>query len=451
MVRPTRTMYWTAFAVCLALVGGLAGRLVLGQEKDQDRGGERRDRDRDRHDRDDRGKERGIRKVKHIVFIVKENRTFDNYFGTYPGADGAVTGQLSTGAVIPLAPAPDRTPHDIDHSYQAAVKAIDGGAMDQFDLISGGHDLLPYTQYTQNDIPAYFTYAHDFVLGDEFFSSLEGPSFPNHLYTVGAQSGGAINNPNTPRWGCDAKATSRVQVMDDDGDLGSVYPCFDFDTLADRLEQRGLTWKYYAPGQDQSGYIWSALDAIRHIRLTSLWTDHVVPTAQFVQDAQNGSLPAVSWVVTSAALSEHPPASVCLGENWTVDQINAVMQGPEWSSTAIFLTWDDFGGFYDHVAPPVVDRFGFGPRVPFLIISPWVKPGHLTHTTLEFSSVLKFIETRFDLAPLTERDRLANDLIGSFEFDHRPLDPVVLPPRSCNTSTAEVELDPTFHGGSVGR
>ena len=432
---------------CLAAIGSLFTYSVHAREKE--RGGDR-DREARRHS-EHHVRRKGMDKIKHIVFLVKENRTFDNYFGTYPGANGATSGKLSTGAVISLRHAPDMTPHDIDHSYQAAVKAIDGGAMDKFDLINGGNvkgDLLAYTQYNEGDIPNYFAYARNFVLADEFFSSLEGPSFPNHLYTVGAQSGGAINNPNTPRWGCDAKPASRVQVMDDDGDVSGVYPCFDFDTLADRLEDEGLSWKYYAPGQDQPGYIWSALDAIKHIRLTSLWTQHVVPTEQFSKDAQNGELPAVSWLVVGSGLSEHPPASVCMGENWTVEQLNALMRGPEWDSTAVFLTWDDFGGFYDHVAPPVVDNFGFGPRVPMLIISPWVKRGHITHTTLEFSSVLKFIEERFDLDPLTERDEDANDLIDSFDFGQRPLDPLILSTRKCPGAKAEILLDPAFHNGA---
>jgi phospholipase C len=174
----------------------------------------------------------------------------------------------------------------------------------------------------------------------------------------------------------------------------------------------------------------------------------VVPTEQFVQDAQNGELPAVSWLVTSVGLSEHPPASVCMGENWTVEQLNALMQGPEWDSTVVFLTWDDFGGFYDHVAPPVADNFGFGPRVPLLIISPWVKRAHITHNTLEFSSVLKFIEERFDLDPLTERDEDANDLIDSFDFDHRPLEPLILSTRQCSGAKADIKLDPKFHNGA---
>jgi len=399
----------------------------------------------------------GLGRIKHIVFLVKENRTFDNYFGTLEGVDGATSGTISTGEVIPLGPAPDMVRPDIGHSFQATVMAIDGGAMDRFDLIAGGGPCPPmnpsechaYTQYSEADLPNYFTYARSFVIADAFFSSLTGPSFPNHLYTVGAQSGHAINNPNSAGvWGCDSPPTATVQVMDDDGSISRAYPCFDFRTLADALEEKGLTWKYYAPGQGQSGYIWSALDAIAHIRLTDLWAQHVVPTAGFVQDALNGTLPAVSWVVVGSGLSEHPPASVCAGENWTVQQINAVMQGPDWKSTAVFLTWDDFGGFYDHVAPPAVDNFGFGPRVPLVIISPWVRSGYVDHTTLEFSSVLKFVEERFDIDPLTARDAQSNDLIEAFDFRQDPLDPLVLSTRTCpaGATTADFVLDPRYHG-----
>ena len=151
----------------------------------------------------------------------------------------------------------------------------------------------------------------------------------------------------------------------------------------------------------------------------------------------------------NAAQSEHPPASVCVGENWTVEQINAIMLGSNWESTAIFLTWDDFGGFYDHVSPPVVDNFGFGPRVPFLVISPWAKPGFIDHTALEFSSVLKFIEERFDLDALTARDQDAADLVDAFDFKHGPRAPVILQPRTCpgGASPAAIELDPRYHTG----
>ena len=376
----------------------------------------------------------GMEKIQQVVFIIKENRTFDNYFGTFPGADGATTGTISTGDVIQLGHTPDRTPRDISHSWNSALTAIDGGAMDQFDLIPGGNqngDYLAYTQLAESDIPNYFALARYFTLGDAMFSSLTGPSFPNHLYTIGAQSGGAINNPNQGGvWGCDSDDATTVQVMDDSGNITRQFPCFDFATLVDSLGYAGLTWKYYAPGPGQSGYIWSALDAIYHIRFSDLWQQNVVPPSQFIQDAQNGQLPSVSWVVVGNG-SEHPPGSSCVGENTTVRQVNAVMQGPQWGSTAIFITWDDFGGFYDHVPPPQVDNFGFGPRVPLLIVSPYAKPGNISHTVYEFSSLLTFVETRWNLGALTNRDYNANNLFDSFDFAQDPLAPLVLQERVC--------------------
>ncbi len=376
--------------------------------------------------------------IQHIVFIIRENRTFDNYFGTYPGAEGTTTGTLSNGQVINLAHTPDVTPCDPCHDYHCAREAIDGGKMDNFTPLSAckvNGVPISYSQLLQQDIPNYWTYAQQFVLADHMFSSLEGPSFPNHLYTVAAQSGGVINNPYSltngpPVWGCDADDTTRVEVMNAQGNTQRVFPCFDFQTLADSLQSANVSWKYYAPGYGQSGYIWSSLDAINHIRNTSLW-NNVLPDTQFAADAQSGQLPAVSWLVTSFMKSEHPPASTCRGENWTVQQINAVMQGPDWNSTAIFVTWDDFGGFYDHVPPPQLDIYGLGPRVPLLIISPYAKRGYLSHTQYEFSSFLKFVEERFHLAPLTARDRAANDMTDSFDFTQQPLPPLVLQTRNC--------------------
>jgi phospholipase C len=380
------------------------------------------------------GAQPGTSKIQHIILIIKENRTFDNYFGTFPGADGATQGKISTGQVIQLGHEPDRLPRDIGHSFQDAVLAIHGGAMDRFNLLPGATHKgrqLAYTQFIETDIPNYFAYARHFVLADAFFSSLTGPSFPNHLYMVAAQSGGAINNPKREMWGCDSRRDERVEIMKENGSITQEYPCFDFQTLADSLQARGITWKYYAPAAGESGYIWSALDAIAHIRLTSLWKNHVVPPGNLFKDALSGHLPAVSWVVMSFETSEHPPQSACVGENWTVEQLNAIMLGPDWNSTVVFLTWDDFGGFYDHVPPPVVDKLGFGPRVPLLIISPWVKSGYISHTTLEFSSILKFVEQRFGLNPLTQRDAKANSLLDSFDFNQSPLQPLILQTRPC--------------------
>jgi len=383
----------------------------------------------------------GLRsKIQHIVFIVKENRSFDNYFGTFPGADGATTAVISTGEEIELAHTPDRLPRDLGHEWEDTHLAMDGGKMDRFDLIAGGSvngDMLNMSQYRDVDIPNYWNYAEHFALADHTFASLAGPSFPNHLYTVAATSGGVFTNPNALAWGCDAASTVTVGVMDPDGNTSRAFPCFEYQTVADRLEAAAVPWRYYAPGRGQAGYIWSALDAIGHIRRTSLWADRVKSDAQFLADASNAALPGVSWVVPDFPVSDHPSragfgtASVCEGENWTVNHINAIMQGGNWPSTIIVLVWDDFGGFYDHVAPPGIDAYGLGPRVPMIVLSPYVKEGVVSHTVYEMSSVLQLIENRFKLKALTQRDVEANSMLDMFDFTQPPAPPYVLPLRDC--------------------
>ena len=381
--------------------------------------------------------------IQHFVFIIKENHSFDNYFGKFPGANGATSGQMSDGQVIPLGPMPDATSHDFGHTTPNALTAIDNGKMDGFDLLNQGNengDTLSYRQFDSTAIPNYWYYAQHFVLADNMFSSLHGPSYPNHLYTVAAQSDGVVDLPTDPTQpeghsgsgGCDASPTTSVRTIDSEGNIDAMFPCFDFTTLADSLQNASpsISWKYYAPPQGEEGYVFSVLDAIDHIRNTPLWAEHVVPDTQFVTDALNGDLPAVSWLVTGEA-NEHPPGSTCFGENWSVQQINAVMQGPDWNTTAIFVVWDDFGGQYDHVPPPTVDGYGLGIRVPLLIISPYAIPGHISHTQYEFSSVLKTIEERFNLPFLSDRDLKANDLNDSFDFNQPPNPPQVLQPRAC--------------------
>lgn len=398
----------------------------------------------------------GISAIQHIIFIVKENRSFDNYFGQYPGADGATTGIMSTGQVIPLEHTPDQV-IDMGHDWTSALTAMDDGNMDHFDLILYGNvngALMTYSQLTQADIPNYYKYAKNFVLGDHMFSSLHGESFPNHLYTIAATSGGVFTVPLPLgsakagfNWGCDLPSDYAVRVLDDDdGDISSAFPCFDFQTLADSLETAGISWKYYAPPQGAQGYQFSTFDAINHIRNSPLWAQDVVPDTQFATDAASGNLPAVSWLVTGPN-SEHPPNSTCQGENWSVQQLNALMQGPDWATSAVFLTWDDFGGFYDHIPPPPVDVYGLGPRVPFLIISPYARAGHISHTQYEFSSVLKFIEDRFGLTPLTERDANANNTTDSFNFSQTPRPPLILNQRTCPIQSAS---NLYFGGQTVG-
>jgi phospholipase C len=376
--------------------------------------------------------------IKHIVILVKENRSFDNYFGTFPGADGATRGQLSTGQVVPLGHTPDHTLLDINHMGGAAQVAENGGRMNGFDLLAGAYQNgrnIALSQLRESDIPNYWAYARTFALADHFFSTINGPSYPNHLVLVAGSSHNTDDNPiwNTYHgWGCDSGKFTRVDAVSPaTGQHHLIVPCFDMTTLPDLLDKAGVSWDYYAPGQYQSGYIWSALDSIKHIRYSDLWTTHVPPTAQFFKDVKAGTLPAVSWVVENEQSSEHPPYSSCVGENWTVGVINSLMQSPLWSSTAVFLTWDDFGGFYDHVPPPVGDFISFGPRVPLLLISPYARRHYLDHTRYDFGSILRYIEDKYGLPPLSKYDAESTSLSGAFDFTQAPAPPLVLQQRTC--------------------
>jgi len=376
--------------------------------------------------------------IEHIVFIIKENRTFDHYFGRYPGADGAREGKTSDGRTVPLTRAPDVMGHDLGHSFEAGLVSVNGGRMDGFDRIMNGHRMTGYTQFDRAGIPNYWSYADEFVLGDRMFSSMYGPTFPEHLYTVAAQAGRVTGNKIdrgelVPGGYCDdpselvprfirltKRQTDKVMAAEKRADVSTVksfwetvWPCFDFKVLPDSLTDAGISWRYYG----NAGF-YSAMLAIKHIRFSEHWGTDVVAENRFLSDIKNEELRAVSWVLPGVGFDEHPGThSVCKGENWTVRHLNALMRSKYWPRTVVIITWDDFGGFYDHVPPPHLDVMGLGPRVPLLIISPWAKAGYVDPTTYEFSSVLKLIETRFDLDPLTERDRTADPMLGAFDFE----------------------------------
>ncbi|GAC1321739.1 MAG: hypothetical protein NVS2B16_04790 [Chloroflexota bacterium] len=385
--------------------------------------------------------------IKHIVIIDKENHSFDNIFGRFPGADGATTAGVASGKTYSLNHTPDHTLLDIGHAGDSAAFAMNQGRMDRFDQLPGaiqnGHDIAD-SQYFAADIPNYWRYARAFTLDDHFFTTISGPSFPNHLVTIAATSANTVDNPRGQihhAWGCDGGPYSIVTTVDPrTGHRALVKPCFDLPTLADTMQRYHVSWKYYAPGPYKSGYIWSSFDAIRHIRYSHLWHDNVPSDTQFIKDAQANRLPAVSWLVTNEEKSEHPPYSMCVGENWTVDQINAVMKSKQWKSTLIVMTWDDFGGFYDHVAPPKLDYISLGPRVPTIIISPYARPHFVDHHRMEFDSILKFIEDAYGLPSLTDRDAHATSLWTSLNFSQRPLPPLTLKRRACSAGSRVIHL-----------
>ena len=389
--------------------------------------------------------------IRHIVFLIKEDRTFDSLFGRFPGANGTTTYRTSDGKRHPLNHQPLQFSQSITKDAESARQAWDNGKMDGFSQLRGAFQVNPYThhvedmpdsQLEQSDVPNYWAYAQRFTLADNFFASVNGNSFPNHLFMVAAQAANTDSIPSNQfdprtanRWGCDSPSTSLVEQQLPSGQYRYTYPCFNFQTLTDLLDRAHISWKYYAPSKDQPGYKWSALDAVKHVRRGSDWPSNVVNTTQFVRDAAAGTLPAVSWVVPFDAVSDHPDlGNICNGENWTVQQINAVMSNrAEWNHTAIVLTWDEWGGFYDHAPPPRGPNpwIQYGFRVPAIIISPYARRSDVDHTFYTFASLPKLAESLFGLPSLNAADRSAHNLLAAFNFSQPPQAPLVLRPHGC--------------------
>ena len=428
--------------------------------------------------------------IKHVVFIVKENRSFDSMFGRMPGVNGVKEGPMyawsfwdppySDPAVrrevrqlredIPsvqdvragdtvtraLGPPPgQRYPSDLPHDFIQWLDMYRGGAMDGFGT-NPNSARYAYTQQRPQDIPNYWDWASEYPLSDNFFASVAGPSFPNHLFTIAASSARTHDNPDQSNegiaemakqglaksWGCDISPTpGTVPVyavkgtpVDDRKPVDEVKPCFRVRTVGDELTGAGVPWAYYAATDRQAGYIWSAYGAIeKYASDETLWNEHVRPVDRIVADIEAGDLPPVTWVTPRFQWSDHPEYSMCWGENWTTEVINALMESDHWEDTAVFLTWDDWGGFYDHVKPPQVDGFGFGIRVPTITLSPYAKQGYRDRKLGEFSSVLRFIENNWGLRTLTKRDEQANDMTQVFDFEQEPRagDPLPLRAPEC--------------------
>jgi phospholipase C len=385
--------------------------------------------------------------IKHVVFLIKENRSFDGLFGRFPGADGA-TSANDDGTIRPLTRGEDqRQTVDVPHCYHCQLRAVNGGLMDGFNT-GPEADQVAFTQMSPDQIPALWAWAERFVLSDRFFASALGPSFPNHMYSIAATSGGAHDNPHrrdpaelnqllaqgyAKSWGCDIGADGYVVVYDAEGVPTEVSPCFDFLTEGDLLNRKQIPWAYYGATNRQYGYIFTAYSAIRRYRENpTKWARFIRPVDDVVHDIENDLLPPVTWITPRGELSDHPGSgnSFCHGANWTTQVVNAIMQSPMWKDTAIFLTWDDYGGFYDHVPPVPLDDFGLGIRVPLITISPYARSGTVDHTQGEFSSVLRFIEDNWGLTQLTRRDEIANNLAYNFDFTQAPLEPDPQPLRT---------------------
>jgi phospholipase C len=419
----------------------------------------------------------GIHKIRHVVVIMQENRSFDSYFGTYPGVDG-----IPTGACIPdplqsrcVASFHDRSDENFGgpHTVNNARGDINGGRMDGFitqsesgvactstdphcgacNLTNRIHcvDVMGY--HDGADIPNYWAYARNFVLQDEMFESALSWSLPSHLFMVSEWSArcGKSADPMSCRNALESPANPP------DYQYGSI-PDYAWTDLTYLLHRHKVSWAYYVDkgtepdcengastcspvGQaSQTPGIWNPLPYFDTVRQDRQLGD-IKDLSSFFTEARDGTLPAVSWITPNGRVSEHPPALVTAGQTYVTQLINAIMRSPNWNSTAIFLAWDDWGGFYDHVVPPVVDGNGYGMRVPGLVISPYARQGYIDHQTLSFDAYVKFIEDDFldgqRLDPSTdgrpdrrpdvrEANPLLGDLSSDFDFTQAPRPPLIL-------------------------
>jgi phospholipase C len=369
--------------------------------------------------------------IKRVVYVMPENRSFDNIYGSFPGARGATTG-LKFGEEVPLTASPHWLPGDLPHDRAAFLLSVDGGAFDGFGTGQFG-DPWAYTTFEPDAVPVYWQLAQDYVLSDHFFASVGGPSYPNHLFFVAGQCGGALDNPENievrtdehgqfKSWGCDAVGEDVfVLVKDDKGNLTKHSTCFDFRTVPEQLEEIGVSWAYYSASPYQSGYFWNALNAISGVFHTDLWRDETIrPVDRIVDDIRQEKLPAVTWVTPRFELSGHPPESTCFAQTWLAGIVNAVMESDAWEHTALFISWDMWGGLYDHVPPREMDDIGNGFRVPSLVVSPYARKGYVDDAQADHCAPLKFVEDNWGLPYLTDRIEGSHNFEHVFDFGRNP-------------------------------
>jgi phospholipase C len=358
--------------------------------------------------------------VKHIVIIVQENRSFDNLFQGYPGADTVSSGKNSSGQTITLQPVSLATQYVIDHSLTAFIAACDGtGSLPGTQCKNDGFDKEyswsgpknpQYVYVPHNESKPYFDMAHEWVLADHMFQSHLDESFVSHQYIIAAQAQSSVDLPNG-YWGCDGGASDTVATVTQQRTYGPPQrACFDYTTLGDELDHAGLTWRFYSSNiNDYGDYVWSGYQAVKHIRFGPDWKQDVItPQKQFIADVGNGTLENVTWITPTCENSDHVNCGGGFGPSWVTSLVNAIGKSKFWNSTAVFVMWDDWGGLYDHVPPPHLDYDGLGFRVPLLVISPYAKKDHVSHVRYETGSILRFAEDVFGLAQLAASDTRAN-------------------------------------------
>jgi phospholipase C len=380
----------------------------------------------------------GAGKIRHIVYIVQENRSFNNLFYGYRGAYTVTKGKDSSGKTVVLAPVHLRFKYEIDHSAQAMFQACRHARglpgthcrMDGFDLerIADGPPGVRYGQYVyvpHEDSKPYFDMAHRWVLADRTFQSQIDESFVAHQYIVAAQAQSSVDLPYGP-WGCIPGPSDFVNTLQSDRTYGpQQLPCFDYQTLGDEFDKAGLSWKFYSSQYDtpSSGFgaVWSSYQAVKHIYEGPDWANVIYPQKRFLTDVPKGKLADFTWITPICANSDHINCGGGFGPSWVSAIVDTIGKSKFWDSTAIFVQWDDWGGLYDPVAPPFKDYDGLGFRVPLLVISPYAKSDYVSHAQYETTSVLRFAEDLWGLPQLAAADaRATSPAADCFDFNQKP-------------------------------
>ena len=413
--------------------------------------------------------------IQHVVIIFQENRSVDNLFHDpvliARGADIASSGVNSSGQTIQLSAidlgtaGSNPTNFDLGHKHTAFVAMYDNGKMDGADLTGCAPAAscpanAQFHYVTQADVQPYFTLAEQYTFGDRMFQSNEGPSFPAHQFIISGTSAptatsplfdadnplaSSNGNPLASAAGCLGALTNTVVMVDATGSETNSppqYPCFEHPTLTDNLDAKGVTWRYYTPS---AGSIWTGPVAIKHMCLPqtvsgalactgTIWSNVIIPQSQVLTDIANGQLAQVTWVIPDGKSSDHALLNDGSGPSWVASVVNAIGKSAYWDNVAIIIAWDDWGGWFDHVKPTVINDgvswgsgYVYGFRVPLIVVSPYAKAAYVSHVNHDFGSIVKFIETTFSLPSLGYADANADDLSDCFELTHTPLTYSVIP------------------------
>ncbi len=382
-------------------------------------------------------------KIQHVVIILQENRTPDNLFHGFPNADIADSGVDSKGQTITLTPVSLVEPYDLSHAHSAFIAMYDGGKMDGADRIPHScpksnpncAPAHPQFQYVNPaEVAPYFALGEQYVFADRMFQTNQGPSYPAHQYIIAgtsedhdgtdlsaAENPSGSTNAGIGASGCAAAQVGAIVQMINriTGDESTTEPtCFEHQTLLDLLDAAGVSWKYYAPS---AGSIWTGPNSINHIRNDPDWAKVIIPESQVLSDIQNGALPQVSWIIPTGQESDHAASNDGSGPSWVASIVNALGQSPYWGNTAVLLSWDDWGGWYDHVPPPsIANAYEYGFRVPLIVVSPYARSAYVSHVNHDFGSILHFVETTYGLPSLGYADARADDLADCFDYTQTP-------------------------------